>query len=151
MAKKNAPEVEVWQAIFNIGNNMRRILVKKRPELAPNKSTTLSQLKVMHYIMSAPNDRIKVKDLASVLDITSGGVSQIVNNLVRDGLVERQVCQEDRRASWVVLSEKGVAYRKQAQDVFDELTQHILADIEPEKRQLFIDILCDINRRFAEL
>jgi hypothetical protein len=53
VAKKNAPEVEVWQAIFNIGNNMRRILVKKRPELAPIKSTTLSQLKVIHYIMSA--------------------------------------------------------------------------------------------------
>ena len=151
MAEEVVPEAEIWKMFWRIGENLRRVLAQKRPEYVLNKSTTLSQLKVIHHVVHTPDKRIRIKDLAALLDITSGGVSQIVNNLVRDGIVERRVYPEDRRVTWVVLSEKGENMRRQAEEIFNELTDRVMSEVDPERRAVFVSVLNDVNRRFAEL
>ena len=151
MAEEVIPEAEIWKMFWRIGENLRRVLAQKRPEYVLNKSTTLSQLKVIQQVVNTPNQRIRIKDLAALLDITSGGVSQIVNNLVRDGIVERRVYPEDRRVTWVVLSEKGENMRRQAEEIFNELTEHVMSEIDPERRALFVSVLNDVYRRFSKL
>ena len=100
--------------------------------------------------MNSPEGKIRIKDIAQSLGITSGGVSQIVDNLVRDNLVSRHVSEEDRRVSWVSLSAEGQKRRRAIEDILDNLTVEVLADVPQEKQDVFNEVLALLSTRVGE-
>ena len=140
---------DVLRMMFGITEYLRAHLEHKRPEFCPGKSATLSQLKVVSCILQKPDGRIKIKDIADKLGITSGGVSQIVDNLVRDGLVVRQTSDDDRRVSWVVLSESGRNRRRLIEEFMNSLLNESLADVPAEKREIFRDVLTTLYSKLG--
>ena len=138
---KKLSHLETLLMMFGVTEYLRTHLERSRPEFAPGKSATLSQLKVVSCILHSRDGRIKIKEIAANLGITSGGVSQIVDNLVRDGLVVRMVSEEDRRVSWVSLSEEGKKRRRMIEEFMDGLTEEVMADVPAEKREIFTEVL----------
>ncbi len=67
---------------------------------------------VLHYVRK--NGIINIKDLANLLAITSSAVTQIVDGLVKKGLLLRKRNKEDRRLLNIELSVK-------ARDKFDSI------------------------------
>jgi DNA-binding MarR family transcriptional regulator len=141
--------VDVLRMVFGVTEYLRAHLEHNRPEFCPGKSATISQLKVVSCILKNPDGRIKIKDIADKLGITSGGVSQIIDNLVRDGLVVRQTSDEDRRVSWVVLSESGKNRRRLIEEFMNNLIDEAMADVPEEKRQIFSDVLTTLYSRLG--
>ena len=88
---KTSSQLETLRMLFSVTEFLKTYLERSRPELAPGKSATVSQLKVVSCIMQSPDGKVRIKDIAAKLGITSGGVSQIVDNLVRDNLVIRNI------------------------------------------------------------
>lgn len=64
---------------------------------------------VLDAIAAAPDQRLKMGDLAGVLVISRGGLTKLVDRLVKAGLLERAFCADDRRVSYAVLSPAGRA------------------------------------------
>ncbi|MET9342761.1 MarR family transcriptional regulator [Nonomuraea sp. NPDC003804] len=71
----------------------------------------------------SPQQSLRMGDLAAQTGLSTSGVTRVVDRLERDGLVVRQACATDRRASYAALTEKG---EQRLQEI---LPQH-LADIE---------------------
>ncbi|MGW5686505.1 MarR family winged helix-turn-helix transcriptional regulator [Nonomuraea sp. NPDC003754] len=71
----------------------------------------------------SPQQSLRMGDLAAQTGLSTSGVTRVVDRLERDGLVVRQACATDRRASYAALTEKG------EQKLQEILPQH-LADIE---------------------
>ncbi len=140
---------DILRMMFGVTEYLRAHLEHKRPEFCPGKSATVSQLKVVSCILQNPDGRIKIKDIADKLGITSGGVSQIVDNLVRDGLVVRQTSDEDRRVSWVILSESGKNRRRLIEEFMNDLLDEALADVPAEKRAVFREVLDTLYSKLA--
>ena len=138
---KKLSHLETLRMMFGITEYLRSHLEHSRPEFAPGKSATLSQLKVVSCILNSRDGKIKIKDIAANLGITSGGVSQIVDNLVRDGFVVRHVSEDDRRVSWVSLSENGRKRRRMIEEFLDALMDEVMIDVPVEKREIFTDVL----------
>lgn len=55
---------------------------------------------------------MKMKTLGAKMLVTGGNMTVVVDNLEKTGLVERVRCLEDRRATWIRLTEKGDALFK---------------------------------------
>lgn len=72
--------------------------------LAPHRLTPsqFSTLKVLAMRGSLPQ-----RDIANYLLKTGGNITVVVDNLEREGLVERRRCKEDRRLVYVDLTAKG--------------------------------------------
>ncbi|MER6090671.1 MarR family winged helix-turn-helix transcriptional regulator [Streptomyces bluensis] len=49
----------------------------------------------------------RVQNIADRVHLSQSALSRLIGRLEKDGLVERSVCQEDRRGVWVVLTQKG--------------------------------------------
>lgn len=147
---KKTSQIETLRMLFSVTEFFKTYLERSRPELAPGKSATVSQLKVVSCIMNSPEGKIRIKDIAQSLGITSGGVSQIVDNLVRDNLVSRHVSEEDRRVSWVSLSAEGQKRRRAIEDILDNLTVEVLADVPQEKQDVFNEVLALLSTRVGE-
>src|SRR5690348_2463134 len=57
----------------------------------------------------SPEQRLRMTDLAAQALLTTSGVTRVVDRLERDGLVYRLACPTDRRSSYTVISDDGLA------------------------------------------
>ncbi|GGS79080.1 MarR family winged helix-turn-helix transcriptional regulator [Nonomuraea spiralis] len=71
----------------------------------------------------SPRQALRMTDLAAQTGLSTSGVTRVVDRLEREGLVTRQACATDRRASYAALTDEG---RERLASV---LPQH-LQDIE---------------------
>ncbi|UQU66980.1 MarR family winged helix-turn-helix transcriptional regulator [Couchioplanes caeruleus] len=74
-----------------------------------------------------------VMQLAEYLDVTKQAASQMVEDLVTKGYVERRPHPDDARARLVVLTEKGWACTRAATDAADEVLRPWAERIGPER------------------
>ncbi|WP_155353211.1 MarR family winged helix-turn-helix transcriptional regulator [Acrocarpospora macrocephala] len=94
----------------------------------------------------SPRQSLRMSDLAAQTSLSTSGITRVVDRLEREGLVVREACATDRRASYAVITEAGNARLQQV------LPQH-LADIElwftglltPEQLTIFLDMLRTIR------
>ncbi|MET7603793.1 MarR family transcriptional regulator [Streptomyces avermitilis] len=52
-------------------------------------------------------DQCRVQNIAGRVHLSQSALSRLIGRLAKDGLVERSVCEEDRRGVWVALTRKG--------------------------------------------
>ncbi len=89
-----------------------------------------------------------VKQIADALDITSGAVSQLVENLVEAGFLERRIVKADRRIVKVALTRKG-------QHIFHHFHAHRMAKVtdfvsalDDQELTQFVGLLDKIVKNF---
>ncbi|MFJ8504148.1 MarR family winged helix-turn-helix transcriptional regulator [Streptomyces avermitilis] len=54
-----------------------------------------------------PGEQCRVQNIAGRVHLSQSALSRLIGRLAKDGLVERSVCEEDRRGVWVALTRKG--------------------------------------------
>ncbi|MFJ4828346.1 MarR family winged helix-turn-helix transcriptional regulator [Streptomyces sp. NPDC088747] len=54
-----------------------------------------------------PGAQCRVQNIADRVHLSQSALSRLIGRLERDGLVERSLCEDDRRGVWVVLTTKG--------------------------------------------
>ncbi len=62
-------------------------------------------------------------DLAEALVITRGGLTKLVDRLIKAGLLERTFCETDRRVSYATLMPAG-------RDLLDEMRPVVVAELD---------------------
>jgi DNA-binding MarR family transcriptional regulator len=67
----------------------------------------LAWYEVLDTVAAAPDEGLKMGDLANALVISRGGLTKLVDRLVKAGLLERSFCETDRRVSYAVLTSSG--------------------------------------------
>jgi len=78
---------------------------------------------VLAAVSEAPEERMKMGDLAEALVITRGGLTKLVDRLVKAGLLERTFCETDRRVSYATLTPAG-------RDLLAEMRPAVIAELE---------------------
>jgi DNA-binding MarR family transcriptional regulator len=68
---------------------------------------TLGWYEVLLLLASAENERLRMADLAAGMIISRSAATRLVDRLVADGLVCREVCEADRRGTEVALTDEG--------------------------------------------
>lgn len=75
--------------------------------LAAAELPPLAWFEMLAAIAAADEQRMKMGDLAEALVITRGGLTKLVDRLVKAGLIERTFCETDRRVSYATLLPAG--------------------------------------------
>jgi DNA-binding MarR family transcriptional regulator len=78
---------------------------------------------VLATVADAPEQRMKMGDLAEALVITRGGLTKLVDRLVKAGLLERTFCETDRRVSYATLCPAGA-------DLLEEMRPVVVAELK---------------------
>jgi DNA-binding MarR family transcriptional regulator len=83
----------------------------------------LPWFETMAAIAEADDQRMKMGELAEALVITRGGLTKLVDRLVKAGLIERTFCDTDRRVSYATLRPAG-------RDLLAEMTPIVATELE---------------------
>jgi DNA-binding MarR family transcriptional regulator len=100
----STPHGEAWGALTRTHAAVSQRL---QEALAQGDYPPLPWYEVLATVAEAPEQRLRMGDLAEVLVITRGGLTKLVDRLVKAGLLERTFCETDRRVSYATLLPAG--------------------------------------------
>lgn len=137
------PHREAWKALWRahagIEGRVQEVLTEA--ELPP-----LAWYEVLHAVAEAPEERLKMGDLAEELVISRGGLTKLVDRLVKAGLLERAFCATDRRVSYAALTPAGrVMYEEMQPIVVGELRTAFTQSLSARQAEALRDALVKVN------
>ncbi|MFN0025902.1 MAG: MarR family winged helix-turn-helix transcriptional regulator [Acidimicrobiales bacterium] len=104
-------EQAAWRSLVIVSNRVRGIL---DAELVAAHGLPFADYEVFVQLSEAPERRLRMSELAERLHISPSGLTRRLDRLVADGSVSRQQCPSDRRGSFAVLEDKGMARLRDA-------------------------------------
>lgn len=117
--KTGSPHGDAWGALTR---THAAIVGRLQEALAASDLPPLPWYEVLATVADAPEQRLKMGELAESLVITRGGLTKLVDRLIRAGLMERTFCETDRRVSYATLLPAG-------RDMFDEMRPVVIAEL----------------------
>lgn len=82
---------------------------------------------------------IYVSELSKQLKISMSATSRLLKGMEEKNLIKREIDSEDRRNTWIFLTEEGKTKREESVKMFDEFMDRIIARIgEKEISELLI-------------
>ncbi len=127
------PHREAWIAIARtyaaVNGRLQEALTAA--ELPP-----LPWFEVLATLDRAPEQRMKMGELAEALVITRGGLTKLVDRLIKAGLLERTFCETDRRVSYATLLPAGAELLEEMRPVVrGELAVAFSANLSGEQAE----------------
>ncbi|MER6062305.1 MarR family transcriptional regulator [Streptomyces sp. NPDC001792] len=100
-------------------------------DMLKDQSITSGEYMVLVYLSEAPDNQLRMSELAHACGLSLSGMTRVVNRLETRSLVLRQKCPEDGRAWLVVLTSSGWTQLKQAWPTnLASVRRHIFSRLE---------------------
>ena len=114
-----SPHGDAWGALTRTHS---AIVGRLQEALATADLPPLPWYEVLATVAEAPEQRLRMGELAESLVISRGGLTRLVDRLVKAGLLERTFCETDRRVSYATLLPAGAQVLQEMRPVVvDEL------------------------------
>ncbi|HEY4280806.1 MAG TPA: MarR family transcriptional regulator [Conexibacter sp.] len=99
-----AGELGAWKGMLRVHASLMKAL---DAELEATHRLPLTSYEVLMQLAEAPDQKMRMCDLADSVLLSRSGMSRLVDRLERDGLLERAACTNDARGSFAVLTVAG--------------------------------------------
>ena len=111
---------EVWRKLFFISLRLR---TTSFGILDKDFDCSLAQFPIVQFFFTYPKATPAVKDLTSYIGLPSGAVSQAVDGLVREAVLERIPSEKDKRSTLIRATDELLAVRSKALDHFAKMLE----------------------------
>ncbi len=113
-----------------------------------------SEFKIMAVIKQGMKDNgggMKVSEISHSLHVTPPTVTQLINVLEKDGLVERTIDPNDRRSVNVKLTAEGIDVTRKARKAFRETFLGLIDYLGEEDSDKLAELLAKVNEYYQNL
>ena len=135
MARLSSAKAEqLWEGILRAHCSMTAAIEK---DLLPQTGLQLGWYQVLAHLSHAPNAMLRFQDLARVAGISDSGASRRLNQMIKSGLIDRHLCESDRRGVYAHLTERGKnAYTKAHAVFLKSLDRNLGSQLQPAEAEL---------------
>ena len=133
--QQQSPAIEAFVRLLRAHAAVTRTLSN---QLSADHGLTLNAYEAMLRLARAEERMMRRVDLAGELLLTASGVTRLLDGLEREGFVDRQECPNDRRVTYAVLTDTGLAKLREASDSHSRQIRELLGESydEDELHQL---------------
>jgi DNA-binding MarR family transcriptional regulator len=143
--------LEVWDALLRAHSMMVRTLERDLVQLT---EMSWAEYDVLTHLNMVPQRRLKMRELAEAVLVTTGGITKLLDRMTRDGLVERVGDPADRRVIYAVLTDVGLKRLRHAAPIhlrgIQEVFASLLHEDEVEPVGNFLERLLDAQEQRAQ-
>ena len=133
----------VWRDLFRIVDGMRVHNSDAQDKMFYR--LTFNQLRMIHRVYLYQNEHkscgISLKVLAERLGITPAAASEMVDTLVKKGVLTRSVDPVDRRAISIVVADELQTRFRATEKSYDECFLGFLDTIDESERAVFVQVV----------
>lgn len=98
------PRLEAWRTFLFAHAQVRKQLER---ELQAEQAMSLGEYEVLLMLAYAGERRLRMSELAEIMVLSRSGATRLIDRLEASGLVERVLCDTDRRGQWAQLTRDG--------------------------------------------
>ncbi|MFI6576472.1 MarR family winged helix-turn-helix transcriptional regulator [Nocardiopsis sp. NPDC050513] len=88
----------------------------------------LTEFRAIAHLSQSPDKELRVNDLAHRVNLTQSSTTRLVSRLEARGLARRDVCSDDGRGVYAVITEEGEALLRAARAPFEERLARLLGN-----------------------
>ncbi|QBI56365.1 MarR family winged helix-turn-helix transcriptional regulator [Streptomonospora litoralis] len=131
----DAEENSMWRSLLTAQSRIEEVLDH---DLQSRHGLSLVEFGILVTLSESPAMRMRMRVLADSVIVSKSRLSHQIARLERTGHVRREVCEEDRRGSWAVLTDSGLELLRTAavshvtrvrERVFDRLTREQVREL----------------------
>jgi DNA-binding MarR family transcriptional regulator len=109
--REQAPAVEAW---VNLVRGQAAAVRAVNTQLVADHGLTINDFECLLLLARAEERQMRRVDLAEQLILTASGVTRLLDGLEKEGWVDRAACARDRRVTYAVLTDEGLAKLREA-------------------------------------
>lgn len=126
MSKRSDSWRKLIQVVSNVEADLGRVLHAQH-------GLGFSEYCALEILACSPDSELRMQELALHLRLNQSSVSRMVERLERGGLTVRDLCPDDKRGVYTVLTEKGRARLESAQPDYENALDAALKEHGCEK------------------
>jgi DNA-binding MarR family transcriptional regulator len=101
-------------------------------DLQAEHGLTMADYEILVRLSEVPDRRMRMSELAEVTLSSRSRLSHQIDRMEKAGFVERQVCEDDRRGAFAVLTEQGwTTLVATAPDHVESVRAHLVDQLSP--------------------
>ncbi|RCW22663.1 MarR family transcriptional regulator [Ciceribacter lividus] len=112
MSKESESWLTLIHAVASVEADLEKVLQEHH-------GLGLSEYRALEILSRSPGSELRMQVLAAHLRLNQSSVSRMVERLERTGLAIRDLCPDDKRGVYAVLTEKGRACLENAQPDYE--------------------------------
>ncbi len=123
-------ELNAWRGLLSTHS---ALIARLDSELEREHGLPLTSYEVLLQLSEEPSHSLRMGTLAERLFLSRSGLTRLIDRLAKAGLVEREVCESDRRGYYATLTPEGERRFAEARPThLRGVREHFLAKLEPE-------------------
>lgn len=99
-------QLQMWLAFIRTFVRVQRRLTE---EMKEKNDLPIAWYDVLVHLYHGPDDGLKMQDLADQMVMSNSGLTRLLDRMIEKGVVKRELCEDDRRVIFAVLTEEGTA------------------------------------------
>lgn len=121
MSSENA----VWPRLVRMFNHVENHLAKA---LLRRHGLGLSEYRALQHLSRAKDSELRMQELAELLSLNQSSVTRLVGRLEAEGLTVRDLCPDDKRGVYTVLTDAGRERYDEAHPSYERFLAEALDD-----------------------
>lgn len=126
MPKKSDAWLKLIQVVASVEADLGKVLQVQH-------GLGLSEYRALEVLARSQNSELRMQELASHLLLNQSSVSRLVERLERSGFTVRDLCPDDKRGVYTVLTAKGRACLEEAQPAYEKALEAAIKEHGGEK------------------
>ncbi len=91
-----------------------------------------------------------MKEIARLIRRDKSTVTSLCNKLVCFGYIKKEKCDQDRRITYITLTQKGIDIKPKFEEISKKLIDTAYKGFTKEEEELFFYLLNKLNKNFDE-
>ncbi|UTH72791.1 MarR family winged helix-turn-helix transcriptional regulator [Chromobacterium sp. IIBBL 290-4] len=129
------PSSLLWERIRSVVDGIENRLAKN---LQRDHGLGLSEYRALQYLAVAANSELRMQELAHLLGLNQSSVTRVAERLEKAGYTQRDLCPNDKRGVYTVLTEQGRKVQSLAGDDYALYIQAALDEAELNEENMQI-------------
>ena len=147
----NPRELRAWRSYIIAS---RRLLDALDSDLDCH-DLTMPDYEVLAQLSDAPDRRLRMSELAEIAMLSKSRLSHRMKVMEQAGWVRREMCKEDRRGSWAIMTDRGwkaivAAAPAHVDSVRARFVDHLTTKDQEDLAKIFDRLLVQLRGQFLE-
>jgi DNA-binding MarR family transcriptional regulator len=95
------------------------------------------------------NGKLTMKEISEGINRSKSTVTQLVEKLLKSGYVTKEADLDDKRISYIVLTEKGLEIKNDFKEISENVIREFFKDFTEEEAEILLSLLNRVINNFT--
>lgn len=139
--------LDIWR-LYLISH--AKIVRKIDKDLADAKQIPLNWYDVLIELYEAPDQKLRMSDIADRVVLTRSGLTRLVDKLEKSGYIIREIDPDDRRGFYAILTNEGIQAMRGAWKIYAHAIQTFFAQHLNDETLSELDVMFNTMIRLVD-